>query len=77
MEVSATVRNEQTKLAATAVNNLGVATLVAGVIGPTAGYLFGSLHVDDPLRLLAVGSMYGVIGGFALVRARRLLVALV
>ena len=77
MSVSAAVQNGQTKLLATAINNLGVAVIVAGIIAPTAGYLFGSLQIDDPLRLLSVVGMYGVIGAFALLRARRILEALV
>ena len=47
------VRNEQTKLLATAVNNLGVAVLVTGGIGPIVGYVMGSLPIDDPLRLVS------------------------
>ncbi len=45
------VRNEQNKLLATAVNNLGIASVVTGVIAPMAGYILGSLAIDDPLRL--------------------------
>ncbi len=35
------VLNERTKLLATALNNLGVATLIAGVIAPAANFLYG------------------------------------
>jgi hypothetical protein len=35
------ILNERTKLLATALNNLGVATLIAGVIAPAANVLYG------------------------------------
>ena len=67
------VRNEQTKLLANALNNLGVASIVTGVIAPTAGYLFGSLEIDDPFRLLSFVVVWLFIGGSLLMGARRLL----
>lgn len=59
MDVSTEVRRKQTRLGATAMNNLGVATNVAGVVAPPASYLFGTLQIDHPLRLPSVMGMYG------------------
>jgi hypothetical protein len=36
------VHNERTKLAATALNNLAVATIITAVLGPVVGILNGS-----------------------------------
>ena len=36
------VHNERTKLLATALNNLGVATVATGIIAPAIGFLYGS-----------------------------------
>lgn len=51
------IRNEQRKLLATAVNNLGVAIIVAGVIAPTVGYFYGTFAIGDPLRLLSLAAI--------------------
>ena len=67
------IRNEQTKLLASAINNLGVAAIVTGVIAPTTGYVLGSLSVDDPLRLLSFVMICLLGGVFMLHRAQRTL----
>ena len=56
------VRNEQAKLLATALNNLGVACVVTGGIAPAAAYVIGSLQVEDPLRLASAGVVWLAIG---------------
>lgn len=38
------VENERTKLLATALNNLGVATIITGVVAPVATALYGTAH---------------------------------
>ena len=75
--MSVLVRNEQKKLLATAVNNLGVTSVAAGVIAPTVGYLLGSLPIDDPFRLLSYVVIWLFVGGSLLMGARRLLKGLV
>lgn len=71
--LSTFVQNEQTKLLATAINNIGVALIVAGIIAPSVGYVFGTLRLDGPLQLLAIVSTYGIAGCFLLAGARRVL----
>lgn len=36
------IENERTKLLATALNNVGVATIITGVVAPTAATLYGT-----------------------------------
>lgn len=67
------VRNEQTKLLATAVNNIGVACIVTGAISPLAGYALGVLQIDDPLRLLSFIMICAITGVSLLMGARRIL----
>ncbi len=74
--MSVVIRNEQTKLLASAINNLGVAFLVTGVIAPVTGYMLGSLAVDAPLRLLSFVMICLVGGALLLHRARRTLEAM-
>jgi hypothetical protein len=50
--------NERIKLAANALNNLGVAAIVTGAIAPTAAYLTGTLGETDPLRLLSLAVVW-------------------
>jgi len=71
------IRNEQTKLLVGAINNLGVAAIVTGVIAPTTIFVLGSLPVEDPLRLLSFVSICLVTGVFMIHRARRTLESLV
>ena len=71
------VRNEQKKLLATAVNNLGGASVVTGVIAPVAGYVLGSLQIDDPLRLASFVVIWMFVGGTLLVVARGILKGLI
>jgi ABC-type multidrug transport system permease subunit len=40
------IENEQTKLTATALNNLAVAIWVAGIVGPAVAFLYGSPSSD-------------------------------
>ncbi len=40
------VQNEQTKLLATGLNNLGIATIVAGAIGPLIAKTYGASGVN-------------------------------
>lgn len=69
---TAAVRNEQTKLLASAVSNLGIATIAAGVIAPVVGFYVGTLDVDDPLRLASFVVICLAAGG-ALLRLARLI----
>ena len=39
------IHNERTKLLATALNNVGVATLITGVVAPTVATLYGATNV--------------------------------
>ena len=59
---TAAVRNEQRKLLANALNNVGVAAVVTGVIAPGAAYLLDTLVLDDPLRLLALVVIWTALG---------------
>lgn len=36
------IENERTKLLATALNNVGVATIITGVVAPTVATLYGA-----------------------------------
>lgn len=67
------VRNERTKLLATALNNVSVAVIVAGVIAPVIGYSYGTFAVDDPLRLLSLAIICLTTGGTLMLAARYVL----
>ena len=67
------IRNEQIKMLATAVNNLGVACIVTGAISPLAGYFLGVLQIEDPLRLLSFIMICVVTGVSLLLGAQRIL----
>lgn len=41
-EATQMIENEQTKLTATAINNLAVAIWIAGIVGPAVGFLYGA-----------------------------------
>lgn len=43
------VQNEKTKLLATGMNNLGIATIVAGTIGPLIARSYGASSVNGVL----------------------------
>ena len=45
---------EQIKLLANALNNIGVATIVAGGVAPGAATLLGTTDLGDPWRLSSV-----------------------
>ena len=50
------IHNERTKLLATALNNVGVATLITGVVAPTVATLYGATNVGgDRLWFLVAG----------------------
>lgn len=70
---TAAIRNEQTKYLATAANNLGVASVVTGAIGPVATYLTGVLQIDDPLRLASTCVVWLAIGISCIFASRRVL----
>ena len=70
--MQAAIRNEQTKLLATAINNLGVATIGAGAIAPIVGFYVGTLDVDDPLRLASF-VVVCLAAGASLLRLARLI----
>ncbi len=71
------VRNEQRKLLATALNNLGVAAIVTGGFAPLVGFLIGTLQEDDPLRIASIVVIWLILG-YALIRsAQRVLQELV
>lgn len=57
---------------ATAVNNLGVATVAAGAIAPIVGFYVGTLDVEDPLRLASF-VVICLAAGVALLRLARLI----
>ena len=40
------IQNERIKLLATALNNVGVATIVTALIAPAAAFLYGSGHAS-------------------------------
>jgi ABC-type multidrug transport system permease subunit len=64
MDVSL-VRNERTKLIATGLNNIAVATLIAGLIAPFSGFLYGTANPvgSHPWALIGCG---WIICGFLL-----------
>jgi len=41
------IENERAKLLATALNNTAVATIVTAVIGPIAGFFYGSATIPE------------------------------
>jgi hypothetical protein len=40
------IHNERTKLIATPLNNLGVATVAGGILAPSIGYFYGSAALN-------------------------------
>lgn len=49
------VHNERIKLAATALNNLGVATLATGIVAPAIGFLYGTANPETHGWWLLIG----------------------
>ena len=47
---------------ANALNNMGVAAVVTGVIAPGAAYLLGTFAIDDPLRFLSLVVIWSFAG---------------
>ena len=71
--MSLLVHNEKTKLLATALNNLGVASIVTGAFAPVAAHILGSLTTDDPLRLASVVVIWLAVGVGLFAGAHRIL----
>ena len=60
--MSTLVDNQRGKLFATALNNLGVASMVTGGIVPATAYLLCTLRFDGPIALAASLLFWGMIG---------------
>lgn len=58
------IENERTKLLATALNNVGVATIITGVVAPTAAVLYGATPAGKDFWwfVVAVGWLVAGIG---------------
>ena len=69
----ASIAAERWKLLATALNNLGVASIVTGGIAPAAAAMVGTLAEDDPWRLSAVIVIWISIGVVFMLTAHRVL----
>jgi hypothetical protein len=52
------VQNERTKLLAGALNNLGVASVVTGLLGPAAAFLYGSEANTWTWRWALIGAVW-------------------
>jgi hypothetical protein len=59
------IENEQTKLTATALNNLAVAIWVAGIVGPAVAFVYGSAGPETHGWWLLIGVAW-FSAGFAL-----------
>ena len=49
------MRNERTKLLATALNNIAVATFVTALVAPTVSHLYGFSHPAGGARVILIG----------------------
>ena len=56
------IENERTKLLAIALNNVGVATIITGVIAPAAAVLYGNGAILSGIRALAIGAVWLLAG---------------
>jgi p-aminobenzoyl-glutamate transporter AbgT len=56
------VENERTKLLATALNNVGVATLITGVVAPTAATLYGAANAGKDHWWFVVAGVWFLAG---------------
>jgi hypothetical protein len=56
------VRNERTKLIATAFNNVAVATFVAGLIAPFSGFLYGTTNPIGSHPWVLIGACWFICG---------------
>ena len=67
------VHNEQVKLLAGALNNVGVAMVAAGFIAPVSGYLYGSLSNASLKTIVVVSPIWLTLGVLLMSAARRVL----
>ena len=65
------VTNEQTKLLATSLNNLGIATVVAGSIGPLIAKTYGAANANGFVLPALLAFVY-LVAGVALMLIARL-----
>ena len=56
------VENERTKLLATALNNVGVATIITGVVAPTVATLYGASIAGKDQWWFLVGGVWLLAG---------------
>ncbi len=52
------IENERMKLLATALNNLGVATIVTGVVAPIAANLYGHGAISSDTTAILIGIVW-------------------
>lgn len=71
------VRNEQTKLLATGLNNLGIATVVAGSIGPLIAKSYGASNANGFVLPGLLALVYLLVGTSLMLIARLVLKDLV
>jgi hypothetical protein len=71
------VQNEQTKLLATGLNNLGIATIVAGAIAPLIARSYGASSVSGFVLPGLLAIVYLLIGASLMLIARVVLKDLV
>jgi hypothetical protein len=57
------IHNERVKMIATALNNLGVATIAGGILAPTIGYLYGSSALQTGGWWFTIGVAWFLVGG--------------
>lgn len=71
------IHNEQTKLTATALNNIAVAFVIAGFVGPLVAYGFGSTSLPPTLATAVISLSWFLIGLILHLIARLILLRLV
>jgi hypothetical protein len=71
------IHNEQTKLTATALNNVAVAFIIAGFVGPLVAYGFGSTTLPPTVSTVVVSVSWLLIGLILHLLARLVLLGLV
>ena len=67
------IQNERTKLLATALNNVSVATVVTGIIAPIVGFLYGSPSAAASKWWWLIGAAWLIVGGGLHVAAQAVL----
>ena len=70
------IHNEQTKLTATALNNLAVATVIAGFVGPTVALRFPPAGLQVDAFAVAVSVAWLLVGWILHLVARLVLLGL-